>query len=117
MCRKHFGTVLHLHNDPDGSHWNHIHADRGRQAVALDWDYGTDVTIIQWAAKDLAGMSAMVIDGIWGPQTKEGFELLRGKFKAQNLNPTGSAVQGRVWLDLIGRHCMADKDAGAYTAD
>lgn len=116
-CRKYFGTVLHVHNDPDGSHWNHIHADRGRQAVALDWDYGTDVTIIQWAAKDLAGMKEMVIDGHWGPQTKKGFELLRGRFGAQDLRPTGSAIHGRIWLDLIARHCMANENAGKFTVD
>ncbi|WP_026923472.1 hypothetical protein [Glycomyces arizonensis] len=117
MCRKYFGTVLHVNNDPDGSHWNHIHADRGRQVVAFDWDFGTDVTIIQWAARDLAGMSEMVIDGIWGPQTRSGYQLLRGRFKSDSVDPTDSSVKGRAWLDLIARHAMADKDAGAYTLE
>lgn len=115
-CRKHFGTVLHCHNDPDGSHWNHIHADRGRQAVALNWNYGTDTTIMQWAAKDLAGMTAMVIDGIYGPQTREGYNLLRDRFGAKSIDPTKSAANLRLWLTLIGRHGMADKDAGTYKA-
>ncbi|THV43010.1 hypothetical protein [Glycomyces buryatensis] len=117
ICRKYFGTVLHCHNDPDGSHWNHIHADRGRQAVALDWDYGTDVTVIQWAARDLAGFKGMSIDGDWGPQSLEGLRLLRAKFRADGVDPTASPVLGRRWLDLIARHGMADKAAGTYTAD
>ncbi|GAA2269260.1 hypothetical protein GCM10009853_023470 [Glycomyces scopariae] len=115
-CRKHFGTVLHCYNDPDGSHWNHIHVDRGRQAVAADWDYQTDTTIIQWAARDLAGITDMAIDGDFGPQTKQGFEALRTKFGAKGIDPTASPVNYRVWLDLIGRHGMADKDAGTYKA-
>ncbi len=116
-CRKHFGTVLHCHNDPDGSHWNHIHADRGRQAVAADWGYQTDTTIIQWAARDLAGVKDMVIDGDFGPQTTEGYELLRKRFGAASIDPTRSDVNNRIWLDLIGRHGMADKPAGTYKAD
>lgn len=117
MCRKYFGTVLHVHNDPDGSHWNHIHADRGRQVVAFDWDFGTDVTIIQWAARDLAGMTEMAIDGDFGPQTEEGFDLLRERFGADEVDPTASSVKGRVWLDLIAKHAMADEPAGVYTVD
>lgn len=116
-CRKYFGTVLHVHNDPDGSHWNHIHVDRGRQAVAFDWDFGTDVTIVQWAARDLAGMSDMVIDGLWGPQSRSGYELLRDRFKAASVDPTASSPAGRVWLDLIAMHAMGDEDAGAFTAE
>ncbi|WP_199034308.1 peptidoglycan-binding domain-containing protein [Glycomyces salinus] len=115
-CRKHFGTVLHCHNDPDGSHWNHIHVDRGRQAVALDWDYGTDVTIIQWAARDLAGFSEMAIDGDFGPQTREGFALLRDEFDT-DVDPTDRSVDGRAWMDLIARHAMADENAGKYKMD
>jgi hypothetical protein len=116
-CRKHFGTVLHCHNDPDGSHWNHIHADLGRQAVAMEWGYQTDTTIIQWAARDLAGMTEMVVDGDFGPQTEEGFELLRERFGAGDVDPAASPEAGRAWLTLIGRHGMADKDAGAFRVD
>lgn len=115
MCRKYFGTVLHVHNDPDGSHWNHIHVDRGRQVVAFDWDFGTDVTIIQWAARDLAGVSDMAIDGVWGPQTSSGYELLRDRFKAGS--GTGSLGETRTWLNLIAQHAMADEDAGAFTVE
>ncbi|MCH7229404.1 hypothetical protein L0U85_00780 [Glycomyces sp. L485] len=115
ICRKYFGTVLHTHNDPDGTHWNHIHVDRGRQAVALDFDYGTDCTIIQWAARDLAGMTDMRIDGHWGPQALEGLRLLRTRFQAEEVRPTVTAVEGRVWLDLIARHAMADENAGTFT--
>jgi len=113
-CRKHFGTVLHCNNDPDGSHWNHIHVDRGRQAVAMDWDYHTDTTIIQWAARDLAGMEELAIDGVFGRQTKMGYARLRDAFGAADVDPTASAANNRIWLDLIGRHGMADKDAGAF---
>jgi len=116
-CRKHFGTVLHCNNDPDGSHWNHIHVDRGRQAVAMDWDYQTDTTIIQWAARDLAGMKEMVVDGDFGPQTKEGFDLLRESLGAEGVDPTESPADNRLWLDLIGRHGMADQAAGAFQVD
>lgn len=115
MCRKYFGTVLHVHNDPDGSHWNHIHVDRGRHPVALDWDYGTDVTIVQWAARDLAGMSDMAIDGIWGPQSDSGYQRLRDRFGAGAVDPTGSSAEALAWMDLIARHAMADEDAGAFT--
>ncbi|MQM27433.1 hypothetical protein [Glycomyces albidus] len=117
MCRKHFGTVLHLHHDPDGSHWNHIHVDRGRKAVAADWDYQTDTTIIQWAARDLAGITDMAIDGDFGPQTEEGFKALRDAFRTGDVDPAASSANFRIWLDLIGRHGMADKDAGEYRAD
>jgi hypothetical protein len=116
-CRKHFGTVLHCNHDPDGSHWNHIHADRGRQAVAMDWDYQSDTTIIQWAARDLAGLKEMAVDGDFGPQTKKGYELLRERLGAEDVDPTSSPTAGRIWLDLIGRHGMADKDAGAFRVD
>ncbi|GAB3234490.1 hypothetical protein GCM10027447_31640 [Glycomyces halotolerans] len=115
-CRSYFGTVLHCNNDPDGSHWNHIHADRGRYVVALDWDYATDVTIIQWAARDLAGMTEMVIDGAHGPQTRAGYELLRSRFAAQDVDPTASSIKCRAWMDLIAKHGMSDQDAGAFTA-
>lgn len=114
ICRKHFGTVLHCHHDPDGSHWNHIHVDRGRQSVAANWDYQTDTTIIQWAARDLAGMKQIAIDGDFGPQTTEGYKLLRERFAAEAVDPTDSGVNFRVWLDIIGRHAMADKEAGTY---
>jgi hypothetical protein len=117
VCRKHFGTVLHCYNDPDGSHWNHIHVDRGRRAVAADWDYQTDTTIIQWAARDLAGMSKVSIDGDFGPQTKKGLEALRKAFKTEEIDPTASSANYLVWLDLIARHGMADQDAGAYRAE
>ncbi|WP_100448867.1 hypothetical protein [Glycomyces xiaoerkulensis] len=117
VCRKFFGTVLHVHNDPDGSHWHHIHVDRGREGVALDWDFGTDVTIVQWAARDLAGMTEMVIDGIWGPQTRSGYELLRDRFGARSVDPTAAADDGHAWMDLIARHGMADGDAGEFTID
>ncbi|WP_026928486.1 hypothetical protein [Glycomyces tenuis] len=117
MCRKYFGTVLHVHNDPDGSHWNHIHVDRGRSVVALDWDYGTDVTIIQWAARDLAGMSDMAVDGVWGPQTRSGYERLRDRFKAGSVDPTGSVGNARAWLNVIAQHAMANQDAGAFTVE
>ncbi|THV30070.1 hypothetical protein [Glycomyces paridis] len=112
--RKHFGTVLHCNNDPDGSHWNHIHADRGRAAVAMDWDYQTDTTIIQWAARDLAGVKDMAIDGDFGPKTTKGYELLCERFGTEAIDPAVSAANGRVWLNLIGRHAMSDKAAGAY---
>ncbi|SDD84106.1 hypothetical protein [Glycomyces harbinensis] len=115
-CRKHFGTVLHCNNDPDGSHWNHIHADRGRQAVAMNWGYGTDTTIIQWAARDLAGVKGLAVDGDFGPKTKQAFQILRERFGAESVDPTASPVAGRIWLDLIGRHGMADKAAGAFLA-
>ncbi|WP_030144282.1 hypothetical protein [Glycomyces sp. NRRL B-16210] len=115
--RKHFGTVLHCHNDPDGSHWNHIHADRGRTAVAANWGYQTDTTIIQWAARDLAGVKDMAIDGDFGPQTTKGFQLLRERFGAADVDPTKSGANLRIWLNLIGRHAMADKEAGAYTVN
>ncbi|MEU6246638.1 hypothetical protein [Glycomyces sp. NPDC047010] len=114
VCRKHFGTVLHCYNDPDGSHWNHIHADRGRKAVAADWGYQTDTTIIQWAARDLAGITDMAIDGDFGPQTKQGLATLRKRFGAEKVDPTASSANFLAWLDLISRHGMADKDAGAY---
>ncbi|RRR99433.1 hypothetical protein [Glycomyces terrestris] len=116
VCRKHFGTVLHCHNDPDGSHWNHIHVDRGRRAVAADWDYQTDTTIIQWAARDLAGITDMAIDGDFGPQTTRGFQALREAFGAERIDPTASSANYLAWLDLIARHGMADKDAGTYRA-
>ncbi|HEX2145917.1 MAG TPA: hypothetical protein VHG10_15570 [Glycomyces sp.] len=116
-CRKHFGTVLHCHHDPDGSHWNHIHADRGRTAVAMNWEYQTDTSIIQWAARDLAGIKDMVIDGDFGPQTIEGYKLLRERFGTEDIDPTDSSANNRIWLDLIGRHGMADKEAGTYKAD
>lgn len=117
VCRKHFGTVLHCHHDPDGSHWNHIHVDRGRAAVAANWSYQTDTTIIQWAARDLAGMNDMDIDGDFGPKTTEGYKLLRERFAAEDVDPTKSAGNFRAWLDLISRHAMADKDAGAFRLD
>ncbi|MFG3342581.1 hypothetical protein [Glycomyces sp. NPDC048151] len=116
-CRKHFGIVLHCNNDPDGSHWNHIHVDRGRQAVAANWDYQTDTTIIQWAARDLAGVKDMPIDGDFGPKTKRGFELLRERFGTGGVDPTASGDAFRVWLTLIGRHGVADQAAGAFPAD
>ncbi|GAA2140347.1 hypothetical protein [Glycomyces algeriensis] len=115
-CRKHFGTVLHCNNDPDGSHWNHIHADRGRKAVAANWGYQTDTTIIQWAARDLAGVKDMVIDGDFGPKTKRGYEVLREQFGTGGIDPTASGDNFRVWLDLIGRHGIADKPAGTFRA-
>jgi hypothetical protein len=116
ICRKHFGTVLHCNHDPDGSHWNHIHADRGRQSVPADWDYQTDTTIIQWAARDLAGVKDMPIDGDFGPKTKRGYELLREKFGTAGIDPTATSPNNRVWLDLIARHGMADKPAGTFRA-
>lgn len=117
VCRKHFGTVLHCHHDPDGSHWNHIHVDRGRRAVAANWDYQSDTTIIQWAARDVAGMTEMAIDGDFGPQTTEGYKLLRERFAAESVDPADSAANFRVWLDLISRHGMADKEAGTFRVD
>jgi hypothetical protein len=114
ICRKHFGTVLHCHHDPDGSHWNHIHVDRGRQSVAANWDYPTDTTIIQWAARDLAGMTTIRVDGDFGPQTTEAYKLLRERFATEDVDPTDSGASFRVWLDLIGRHGMADKEAGEF---
>lgn len=117
LGRKHFGTVLHCNNDPDGTHVNHIHVDRGRKAVAADWDYQTDTTIIQWAARDLAGYEDMAIDGDFGPQTTEGYELLRDRFGTSKVDPTDSAANFRTWLDLIARHGIADKNAGTYKAE
>lgn len=117
ICRKHFGTVLHCNNDPDGSHWNHIHADRGRQAVAADWSYQTDTTIIQWAARDLAGVKDMPIDGSFGQKTKAGYIVLREKLGLVDIGPGDSAANFRIWLDLIARHGMADKPAGTFFAD
>jgi hypothetical protein len=116
-CRKHFGTVLHCHHDPDGTHWNHIHADRGRRAVPADWGYQTDTTIIQWAARDLAGITDMAIDGHFGRQTENGYQLLAERFGTEDIDPTESPTNLLIWLDLIARHGMADKDAGTYRAD
>jgi hypothetical protein len=121
MSRKHFGRVLHTYNDPDGSHKNHIHLDRGRKAVAMSWNVKDDVTIVQWAARDLAGVS-LSIDGIWGPKTQSAYNTLRTRFKMTtasggcfNLNPTTSAANQRTFMDLIGKTAMADRNAGYYT--
>lgn len=116
-CRKHFGIVLHRHNDPDGSHWNHIHVDRGRKAVAMNWGYTTDTTIIQWAARDLAGVTDLAIDGDFGPKTTAAFKTLRSRFGAEDCDPTASNTNTMIWLNLIGRHGMTDQDAGTYTVN
>jgi hypothetical protein len=121
MSRKHFGRVLHHHNDPDGTHKNHIHLDRSRTAVAMNWDVKDDVTIVQWACRDLAGQS-LAVDGIWGPKTQSAYNTLRTRFKmttasggCRNLNPTSSAASQRTFMDLIGKTAMADRNAGYYT--
>lgn len=122
MCRKHFGTVLYGHNDSDGSHVNHIHIDRGRHAVSLNKNNRTDTTIVQWAARDLAGMTGMAIDGIWGSQTQSGYNKLRSRFKMTtasggcfNIDPLSSAAEQRIFMDMIGRHAFANRNAGYYT--
>lgn len=122
-ARKHFGTVLHGHNDPDGSHINHIHVDRGRHAVSLNKNNRTDTIIVQWAARDIAEYSSMAIDGIWGPQTQSGYDRLMSRFKLRvayggcyNFNPLSTPAHQRVLMDFIGRTAFANKVAGYYTA-
>jgi hypothetical protein len=116
-CRKHFGTVLHCNHDPDGSHWNHIHADRGRLAVAANWEYQSDTSIIQWAARDLAGVKDLAVDGDFGPKTRRAYRVLREQLGTGDIDPCASGDNFRVWLNLIGRHGIADLDAGAFRAD
>jgi hypothetical protein len=58
----------------------------------------------------------MAIDGDFGPKTKRGYEILREKFGTGGIDPTASGDNFRVWLDLIGRHGIADKPAGTFRA-
>jgi hypothetical protein len=122
MTRKHFGNIYHVHYDTDGSHWHHIHADRGRAAVALSTSNKTDVTIVQIAARFLAGRSDVVVDGAWGPKTESGYNTLRSKFKMTtasggcfNISPFSTAANQRIFMDIIGKTAMRDKAAGYYT--
>lgn len=122
MCRRHFGTVLHTHNDPDGTHRNHVHVDRGHTAVPLNKNVKTDATIVQWAARDIGGISNMAIDGIWGNQTQAGWLHLRDKFKLLTsaggciyVNPFEGGEGKNQFLNLIGMHGMANKSAGYFT--
>lgn len=123
VCRKHFGTVLHGYNDPDGTHVNHIHVDRGRHAVALSRGNRTDTVIVQWAAREIAEYADMAIDGIWGPQTQDGYERLLSRFRMRvayggclDYDPLSNAAHQRVLMELIARHAFANRVAGYYTA-
>jgi hypothetical protein len=122
-CRKHFGVVLHGHNDPDPdkSHANHIHVDRSRHAVSLNKNNRTDTTIVQWAGRDLAGLGT-VIDGVWGSQTQSAYTTLMSKFKMTrasggcfDFDPLVGTADQRTFMDMIGRHAFANQSAGAYT--
>jgi hypothetical protein len=122
ICRKHFGRVLHAHNDTDGSHWNHIHVDLGRHAVPLNPNFPDDAIIIQWAARELAGYDNMVLDGTWGQQTQNGYERLIKRFKLQvqhggcyNLRPKQSTADCRILMEYIARNGFSNRGS-YYTA-
>lgn len=122
MCRKRFGVVLHGHNDPDGTHVNHVHVDRSRHAVPLNRNNRTDTTLVQFAARELAEIPDMAIDGIWGAQTEMGYDELLTRFRmttasggSLTYNPMRYASHQRILMEMIGRHGFANRVAGHYT--
>lgn len=79
----------------------------------------TSTTCASWLqppANLLAGAS-LVVDGIWGARTQEGYDRRLDGFGITCLDPRRQVADALVLLDLVSRTALADLPFGALRSD